>query len=97
DLTEILQTVAEIAPALKDGVAVYVTAQVPVGTCDELLRVVRRARPKLDMGIAYSPENLRLGQAIERYRRPPLPVMGSDDGAVLDKLERLFAPCRVAW
>jgi UDPglucose 6-dehydrogenase len=97
DLTEILRTVADIAPALEDGVAVYVTAQVPVGTCDELMRVVRRARPKLDVGIAYSPENLRLGQAIDRYRHPPLPVMGSDEAAVMDKLERLFAPCGVVW
>lgn len=97
DLTEIFQTIDEITPSLADGVAIHVTAQVPVGTCDEIAVRIKQARPGLKFGIAYSPENLRLGQAIARYRKPPLPVLGSDDPSVFQLLEDLYAPCGVKW
>jgi UDPglucose 6-dehydrogenase len=97
DLTEIFQTIDEITPSLADGVVIYVTAQVPVGTCGEIANRIKRARPSLKFGIAYSPENLRLGQAIALYRKPPLPVLGSDDPWVFQLLEDLYAPCGVKW
>jgi UDPglucose 6-dehydrogenase len=97
DLSEVFATAAEIAPQLEDGVVLYVTAQVPVGSCDEIARIVAEANPSLKFGIAYSPENLRLGQAIERFRHPALPVIGADDPATLDRLEPLLAPLGVRW
>ena len=97
DLTEIFLTIDEITPSLADGVVLHITAQVPVGTCDKLTARIRQMRPQLKFGIVYSPENLRLGQAIERYRKPPLPVLGSDDSAAIDALEKLYAPCGVKW
>jgi UDPglucose 6-dehydrogenase len=97
DLSEVFATAAEIAPHLQEGVVLYVTAQVPVGSCDEIARIIREASPSLKFGIAYTPENLRLGQAIERFRRPALPVIGADDPATLDRLEPLLAPLGVKW
>jgi UDPglucose 6-dehydrogenase len=97
DLTEVLITADEIAPHLENGVVILVTAQVPVGTCDELARIIQKANPDLSFSIAYSPENLRLGQAIERFKQPALPVIGSDDDSALDALEVLFAPLGVEW
>jgi UDPglucose 6-dehydrogenase len=97
DLSEVFATAAEIAPHLQDGVVLYVTAQVPVGSCDAIARLVAAANPPLKFGVAYSPENLRLGQAIERFRHPALPVIGADDPATLDRLEPLLAPLGVKW
>jgi len=97
DLSEIMRTVQVMGPALADGVTIHVTAQVPVGTCDDLAGRIRAARPSLRFGMAYSPENLRLGQAIERFRKPSLPVIGSDDPEVIRALETLYAPCGVKW
>lgn len=97
DLSRVFATAREIAPHLDDGVVLYVTAQVPVGSCDRIARIVAEANPSLRFGIAYSPENLRLGQAIERFRHPALPVIGSDDPATLDRLEPLLAPLGVQW
>ena len=91
DLSEVLATAAEIAPHLEDGVVLYVTAQVPVGTCDRIAQIVREKNPSLSFGIAYSPENLRLGQAIDRFLHPALPVIGADDPATLDRLEPLLS------
>ncbi len=91
DLTEVLETSVEIAPALENEVVLYVTAQVPVGTCDQIAQRVRETNPSLSFGIAYSPENLRLGQAINRFLNPVLPVVGADLPITLDRLEPLLS------
>ncbi len=73
------------------------TAQVPVGTCDQLLARVKKAAPNSSVTIAYQPENLRLGQAIERFKAPPLPVIGCDDPAAFEKLLTVIGPLAPKW
>ena len=90
DLGEIRAAVSAIAPHLEPDAVILVTAQVPVGTCDEIQQMTRRA-------VAYIPENLQLGQAIERFRTPPLPVVGADDNATLDRIEALLSSLPVQW
>jgi len=90
DLGEIRAAVSTIAPHLEPDAVILVTAQVPVGTCDEIQQMTRRA-------VAYIPENLQLGQAIERFRTPPLPVVGADDNATLDRIEALLSSLPVQW
>lgn len=97
DLSEIFSTAAEIAPHLQNDCILLVTAQVPVGTCDRIAATIREKNPSLKFGIAYSPENLRLGQAIDRFLHPALPVLGSDDAAALDRLEKLLSPMHARW
>jgi UDPglucose 6-dehydrogenase len=97
DLTELFSTFRAIAPALAPGVVIWITAQVPVGTCDALMAAGREAGIPSTARIAYSPENLRLGQAIERFCAPPLPVMGSDDESALDELAKLLSPMTAEW
>ncbi|MBI3635057.1 MAG: UDP-glucose/GDP-mannose dehydrogenase family protein [Candidatus Rokubacteria bacterium] len=96
DLGEVLAAAAAIAPGLAPDAAVLVTAQVPVGTCDRLAGIMREKSPHGRFGIAYSPENLRLGQAIERFRHPALPVLGGD-AATLARIETLLAPLGARW
>jgi len=45
----------------------------------------------LEFDIAYSPENLRLGQAIHCFKKPERIVIGADNSATLDKVETLFS------
>jgi UDPglucose 6-dehydrogenase len=97
DTGVVFRAAEAVAPALAVDALVVVTAQVPVGTCDEIHKRLAAAAPHARARIAYIPENLRLGQAIERFRKPALPVMGSDDPAALDRLETLLAPLGVAW
>ena len=97
DLTEVFAAVRDVAPFIEHGTVMTVTAQVPVGTCDEIKRMVLSARADLDFGIAYIPENLRLGVAIERFLNPPLPVIGADDSRTLDKAEALWQLVAPKW
>ena len=97
DLSEIFRTFEAIAPALQPQAVILVTAQVPVGTCDKLKDVLRKAAPDVSATIAYMPENLRLGQAIERFMAPPLPVIGCDDPAAFERLMTVLAPLAPQW
>ena len=92
----VLASVDRFAPHLTPETDVLVTAQVPVGTCERLAAALRAARPDWRGGLAYAPENLRLGQGIERFLNPPLPVMGSDNAGVLDRLAGLW-PAGIRW
>lgn len=65
-----------------------VSSQVPVGTCDEIEKQLDSA------GVAYVPENLRLGQAIERFMNPDMIVIGANNAVVATKVKKLFAPIR---
>ena len=95
DLTELYAAARAVAPAIAPGAIILSSAQVPVGTMDLLIAAMREAN-RLDCTVAYTPENLRLGEAIERFRNPPLPVLGSDDPA-LDRLAELLAPLSGQW
>lgn len=97
DLTDIFRTIESIAPAIAPGATILVTSQVPVGTCDELKKILRKAAPDSTATFAYSPENLRLGQAIERFMAPPLPVIGCDDAETFEQLLKIFRPLAPEW
>jgi len=97
DLSGVFACVEEIAPSLERGATVLVTAQVPVGTCDRFAEIIAARAPGRDISIAYMPENLRLGQAIERFRAPALPVLGTDDDAAFDRLITILGPLAPNW
>lgn len=97
DLSGIFETFRRIAPALAPDAVILVTAQVPVGTCDQLIAIANEGRTVGEATIAYIPENLRLGQAIERFMAMPLPVIGCNDTATFDKLLQILAPMAPNW
>jgi UDPglucose 6-dehydrogenase len=80
-----------------DGAIILVTAQVPVGTCDRLIETINANKAGSPASIAYIPENLRLGQAIERFMAPALPVIGCDDKQTFDRLLTIFGSTASNW
>ena len=91
DLSKIFKTSVELGKYLEDGSVVIVSSQVPVGTCEKMASFIASQRPSLSFGMAYVPENLRLGQAIERFRHPDMIVIGSDSVATQAKVEELLS------
>ncbi|MDP2954532.1 MAG: nucleotide sugar dehydrogenase, partial [Chloroflexota bacterium] len=91
DLFQIWDTASELAKHLEDGSVIVVNSQVPVGTCGEIKALIAKARPSLQFDIAYCPENLRLGQAIGRFKNPDRLVIGADDPRTLERVEALFS------
>jgi len=91
DLSEIFDTAGRLAGCIENNSIILVSSQVPVGTCEEIKAIIKKQTPALDIDIAYSPENLRLGQAIDCFKKPERIVIGADNSATLDKAETLFS------
>jgi UDPglucose 6-dehydrogenase len=92
DLSEIFSLSTEMAKYLENDAVVVVTSQVPVGTCDQIKTLISKSNPSLRFDIAYTPENLRLGQAIESFNTQQRIVIGANSNETLDKVEQLFSP-----
>jgi UDPglucose 6-dehydrogenase len=88
DVVFVRERLEAVAPALRPGTLVLVSSQVPVGFTGALARNWYGR----DLTFAYSPENLRLGKAIEVFRQPERVVIGTRGEAGRETLRALFAP-----
>jgi UDPglucose 6-dehydrogenase len=94
DLTPIREAVEEIGPHLPADAIVIVSAQLPVGEARALRARLRTLAPTAEL--VYSPENLRLGEAIGCYLSPGHIVIGAESPAAGDRVEALFGPMKAA-
>jgi len=90
DLSEIFEITGELGKYLKDGSAVIVSSQVPMGTCQRIRSIIKQTNPALNFNMAYVPEFLRLGQAIERFLKPKAVIIGADSDPVATTVEKLY-------
>jgi UDPglucose 6-dehydrogenase len=79
DLTYVHSAAREIAAALKGFTVVVTKSTVPVGTGDEVERLIREANPSADVVVASNPEFLREGAAIRDFKFPDRIVVGTSD------------------
>jgi UDPglucose 6-dehydrogenase len=92
DLKFVFQAAREIAAHL-DGYQVIVTkSTVPVGTGDEIERIVRQIRPDARFAVVSNPEFLREGAAIEDFKRPDRVVIGTNDEQARNVMRELYHP-----
>src|SRR2546427_3936316 len=64
DLSYVYSAAAEIAQALKGFTVVITKSTVPVGTGDDVERIIRETNPGADFAVVSNPEFLREGAAI---------------------------------
>jgi UDPglucose 6-dehydrogenase len=79
DLSYVYSAAASIANALSGFTVVVTKSTVPVGTGDEVERIIRETNPKADVTVVSNPEFLREGAAIEDFKRPDRIVVGVED------------------
>ena len=92
DLSYVYAVAQEIAPQL-DGFTVVVTkSTVPVGTGDEIERIIRAARPDAQFAVVSNPEFLREGAAISDFKRPDRVVVGIEDERARAVMAELYRP-----
>jgi len=92
DLSFVEAAAADIARAM-DGFTVVVTkSTVPVGTGDEVERIIATTRPDADFAVVSNPEFLREGAAIEDFKRPDRIVVGSEDARALAVMREAYRP-----
>ncbi len=79
DLSYVYAAAKEIAQSLSGFTVVVTKSTVPVGTGDEVERIIREANPKADVVVASNPEFLREGAAIRDFKFPDRVVVGTSD------------------
>lgn len=90
DLAPLEAAVRAFTPHLAAGATVVVSSQVPVGTSERWRDQIRREASNPGVDLVYSPENLRLGEALACYTHPDRIVVGVNDDATRDKVAQLF-------
>src|SRR6188472_2888965 len=92
DLSFFYDAAREIARAL-DGFTVVITkSTVPVGTGDEVERIIRETRPDADCAVVSNPEFLREGAAIRDFKLPDRIVIGTTDTRARELMNEIYRP-----
>jgi UDPglucose 6-dehydrogenase len=92
DLSYVYAAAEEVA-GLIDGFTVIVTkSTVPVGTGDEIERIIKAKRPDAQFAVVSNPEFLREGAAIEDFKRPDRVVVGINDERARAVMTELYRP-----
>ena len=92
DLSFVYAAVREIAPALEGFTVVVTKSTVPVGTGDEVERIIREARPDADVAVVSNPEFLREGAAIHDFKHPDRIVIGTRDERAKMVMADIYRP-----
>ena len=92
DLSYVYAATREIALGLKRFTVVITKSTVPVGTGDEIERMIRELRPDIDVAVASNPEFLREGAAIHDFKHPDRIVIGTHDERAKAVLAEIYRP-----
>jgi UDPglucose 6-dehydrogenase len=92
DLGYVHAAAAEIAASIKGFTVVVTKSTVPVGTGDEVERIIRETNPDADVAVVSNPEFLREGAAIEDFKRPDRIVVGLSDERARPVMTEVYRP-----
>lgn len=92
DLTYIYEATKEIATELNGYTVIVDKSTVPVGTADQVARIIRETNPEADFDVASNPEFLREGAAINDFMRPDRVVIGVESDRAEEILRDIYKP-----
>ncbi|CAM5762359.1 UDP-glucose 6-dehydrogenase [Labrys miyagiensis] len=92
DLSYVYAASREIAAAISGFTVVVTKSTVPVGTGDEVERIIRETNPDADFAVVSNPEFLREGAAIDDFRRPDRIVIGTEDERAREVMSQVYRP-----
>ena len=92
DLNYVHNAAREIAENLKGFTVVITKSTVPVGTGDDVERIIAETNPKADFIVASNPEFLREGAAIRDFKHPDRIVVGTEDERARKVIAEIYRP-----
>jgi UDPglucose 6-dehydrogenase len=92
DLSYVYAAAREIANALSGFTVVVTKSTVPVGTGDEVERIIHETNPDADVVVASNPEFLREGAAIRDFKFPDRIVVGTSDERGRKVMSDIYRP-----
>jgi UDPglucose 6-dehydrogenase len=92
DLSYVHAAAREIAANLSGLTVVITKSTVPVGTGDDVERIIKKINPHADVVVASNPEFLREGAAIRDFKHPDRIIVGTDDERGRKILAEIYRP-----
>ncbi len=92
DLSYVYAAAREIAPLLSPTAVVVTKSTVPIGTGDEVERILRELRPDAAFPVVSNPEFLREGAAIQDFKHPDRIVVGTEEARAKEVLAEIYRP-----
>lgn len=92
DLSYVHAAAQDIARHLTRYTVIVTKSTVPVGTGDDVERLIREANPQAEFAVVSNPEFLREGAAIEDFKRPDRIVIGTEDQRAIAVMTELYRP-----
>ena len=92
DLTFVHEVAREVGESLANDAVVVTKSTVPVGTGDEVERIIRDTGTKHQFAVVSNPEFLREGAAIGDFKRPDRIVIGAEDDFGRDIMREVYRP-----
>ncbi|MBM3635832.1 MAG: UDP-glucose/GDP-mannose dehydrogenase family protein [Alphaproteobacteria bacterium] len=92
DLSYVYAATRQIAEAIHPDAIVVTKSTVPVGTGDEVERILREMRPEHSIEVVSNPEFLREGAAIGDFKRPDRIVIGTTDERARKVMTEIYRP-----
>ncbi|MGA2999384.1 UDP-glucose dehydrogenase family protein [Bradyrhizobium sp.] len=92
DLSYVHAAAREIAENVRGFTVVITKSTVPVGTGDEVERIISETNPQADVVVASNPEFLREGAAIRDFKHPDRIVVGTEDERARKVIAEIYRP-----
>lgn len=99
DVDYVVAQVEAVLPYLPPGTTVLVSSQMPVGSIGRLEGIAASKYPGQSLSFACSPENLRLGRALDVFLQPDRVVVGVRTGRDRQRIADMFKSIteRIEW
>ena len=92
DLSYVFQAARDIGAVITRPTIVVTKSTVPVGTGDEVERILREVAKGVDVAVVSNPEFLREGAAIGDFKRPDRIVIGCEDARAEKVMRDIYRP-----
>jgi UDPglucose 6-dehydrogenase len=92
DLSYVYAASEELAHVISPKTVVVTKSTVPVGTGDEVQRIISEAKPGIEFEVVSNPEFLREGAAIGDFKRPDRIVIGTDVEWAREVMRGIYRP-----
>ena len=92
DLSFVYAVAQELGESLSSPAVIVTKSTVPVGTGDEVERIIAGTRPTVRFAVASNPEFLREGAAIGDFKRPDRIVIGTSDEWAREVMHEVYRP-----
>ncbi|MFN3470588.1 MAG: UDP-glucose dehydrogenase family protein, partial [Novosphingobium sp.] len=92
DLSYVYAVAQELAANIRTPTVVVTKSTVPVGTGDEVERIIRESGTDVKFAVVSNPEFLREGAAIGDFKRPDRIVIGAEEEWARAVMQEIYRP-----